>query len=180
IARSGQLIGRRTTLIESDDNGAVPEDFERVCAQRHPKVAFFMPAVQNPTAAIMPAERRREIAEIARRHTVWLIEDNLYGSLSGNPAPLLAELAPERTFLVGGLSKSVAAGVRGGWVLCPKHYDRRIRVAHRMMTGGKPFLLAELCARLVLSGQAAAIRARCVAENDARLALMQEAHAGFN
>lgn len=180
VSRSGELIGRRTALIESDGNGAIPEDFERVCAQRHPKAAFLMPAMQNPTATIMPAERRKEIAEIARRYNVWLIEDNLYGSLADDPAPLLAELVPERTFLVGGLSKSVAAGVRGGWVLCPRHYDRRIRVAHRMVTGGMPFLLAELCARLVLSGEAAAIRARCVAENNARLALMRETLAGFS
>ncbi|MGO7800533.1 hypothetical protein ACC710_36875, partial [Rhizobium ruizarguesonis] len=47
-----------------------------------------------------------------------------------------------------GLSKSVAAGVRGGWVACPPHFDQRIKVTHRMITGGLPFILAETCARL--------------------------------
>lgn len=180
VSRSGELIGRRTTLVQSDADGMIPEDFQRVCAQRHPKMAFLMPAAQNPTTTIMPEERRVAIAEIARQYNVWLIEDNLYGALSDDETPLLAEFAPERTFLVGGLSKSVAAGVRGGWVLCPPHYERRIRVAHRMVTGGLPFILAELCARLVLSGDAAAIRAKCIKENNARLAMMREALAGFN
>ncbi|MCT7375185.1 PLP-dependent aminotransferase family protein [Chelativorans salis] len=180
VSRSGELIGRRTTLMQSDEDGVIPEDFERVCAQRHPKMAFLMPAAQNPTVTTMPEARRAAIAEIARRYNVWLLEDTLYGAMTDDEAPLFAEIAPERTFLVGGLSKSVAAGVRGGWVLCPPHYERRIRVAHRMVTGGLPFILAELCARLVLSGEAATIRAKCIEENNARLAMMREALAGFN
>src|SRR5690606_14540583 len=132
VARSASLIGRRIALVRSDEEGMVPEDFERVCAQRHPKLVFLMPAVQNPTLANMPEDRRRAVVEIARRHNVWLIEDNLYGALTDDLAPPLAELAPERTFHIGGLSKSVAAGVRGGWVACPPNYERRIQVAHRM------------------------------------------------
>lgn len=179
VARSAGLIGRRTVLVGSDDDGMRPDDFEHVCAQRHPRMAFLMPTAQNPTLANMPLARRREIAEIARRHNVWLIEDDLYGALSDDPTPLVASFAPERTFLIGGLSKSVAAGVRGGWVACPTHHAQRVRVAHKMVTGGMPFLLAELCARLGVSGQAGDIRARCIEENNARLAIARAALARF-
>lgn len=180
VARSASLLGRRIALVRSDESGLIPEEFERVCAQRHPRLLFAMPVLQNPTLAVMPAGRRAAIAEIARRYNVWLIEDNLYGALTDDPGPLLAELAPERTFHLGGLSKSVAPGVRGGWIACPPSYGRRIRVAHRMLSGGLPFLLAELSARLVLSGEAEAIRARCIAENNARLALVHKALAGHH
>lgn len=71
---------------------------------------FLMPTVQNPTLATLPDERRRAVARIAREHNVVLIEDDLYGSLTDDPTPLLAEHAPERTIVAGGLSKSVAAG----------------------------------------------------------------------
>lgn len=178
IARSGSLIGRRVALVASDDAGVIPEDFERLCTQKHPKLAFLMPTVQNPTLATMPAERRARIAEIARHHNVWLIEDDLYGALAGDQTPLLASFAPERTFLVGGLSKSVAAGVRGGWVACPSQQADRVRIAHKMLTGGMPFILAELCARLVLSGEAEAIGKRTVAEINARLGLARDILAG--
>ena len=63
-------------------------------------------------------------------------------SPTDDATPLISQLAPERTFLVGGLSKAVAAGARGGWVSCPHSYRHRVRVAHKMMTGGLPFLLA--------------------------------------
>lgn len=180
VSRGTALIGRQTVLVESDAHGVIPEDFERVCVQQHPKLAFLMTSGQNPTLSIMPEERRRAIAAIARRHNVFLIEDNLYGGTVDAGIPLLAEIAPDRTFLVGGLSKSVAAGVRGGWIACPPHLAQRVRIAHKMVSGGLPYLLAELGARLVLSGMADAIRTKVSAEVEAREAHAREIFAGLD
>ncbi|WP_274629223.1 PLP-dependent aminotransferase family protein [Arvimicrobium flavum] len=180
LARSAGLIGRRAAMVEVDAQGLDPEDFERVCAQKHPRMAFVMPTAQNPTVASMPGERRAELVRIARAYNVLLIEDDLYGAMAEDATPLLTELAPERTFLVGGLSKAVSAGVRGGWVACPQHYRHRVRVAHKMLTGGMPFLLAELGARLVLSGAARDIRTRALDEVNARLAIVRTALDGYD
>jgi DNA-binding transcriptional MocR family regulator len=106
----------------------------------------------------MPESRRRAIAEIARRYNVWLIEDAVYDTLALDPLPRIAEFAPDRTFVVSCLSKSVGAGIRGGWVACPPHMAGRVLNAHKLITGGKPFLTSELSARLVLSGDAGIIR----------------------
>ena len=164
ISRSASLIGRRTVLAEADGDGLRPDEFERLCAQQHPKLAFLMPTGHNPTAISLPEERRRAIAEVARKYNVMLIEDDLYGAMIDDTRPLLAEFAPERTFVVGGFSKSVAAGIRGGWVSCPAHFSQRVSNAHKMVTGGMPFMLGELCARLVMTGEADAIRRDCITE----------------
>lgn len=171
IARSATVIGRRLLSVAIDEEGMVPEDFERVCAQQHPRMVFLVPSLHNPTLATMPETRRRAIVEIARVHNVWLIEDNIYGALLDSTPPLFATLAPERTFHVGSLSKSVAAGVRGGWVATPPPYASRVLTAHKMITGGIPFLLAELAAQLVLSGEAFDIHDRVRAEIGARQAI---------
>lgn len=180
IARGARLIGRRIATVETDEYGLVPEDFERVCAQQHPKVAFLIPTLHNPTLSILPEARRRAIAQIAERHDVWLIEDDIYGSLSGDPTPMLASFAPDRTFVVGGLSKAVAAGLRGGWIACPPGLIHRLRVVQKMTTGGLPFLLAEAAARTVLGGLASEIRARTLAELTARHAIACDALAGHD
>jgi DNA-binding transcriptional MocR family regulator len=174
VSRSANLMGRQIALVDSDQDGIVPEDFERVCAREHPKAAFIMSSGQNPTLSIMPLSRRKEIVEIARKYNVWLIEDYLYGGMIADGIPLLAELAPDRTFLLNGLSKSVAAGVRGGWVACPPHMSQRVRVTQKMVSGGLPFLLAELSARLVLSGAAGDIRAKVLAEIGEREAIVRQ------
>lgn len=178
VARGARMIGRRIVAVDSDDQGIVPEDFERVCAQQHPKLAFLMPTLHNPTLTILPEERRRAIARIAERHDVWLIEDDVYGALSDDRTPMLAHFAPARTFVVGGLSKSVAAGLRGGWITCPPHLLPRLRVVQKMTTGGLPFLLAEAAARMVLSGAAAELRGRALAELAARHAIACAALSG--
>ncbi len=179
IARAAILAGRRASLVESDEQGIIPDDFERVCAQQHPKMVFLMPTGQNPTCAVLPEERRRAIADIARRYNVWIIEDNLYGAMVSNQPPMIAEFAPDLTFVVGGLSKSVSAGVRGGWVACPSNFASRIRISHAMMTGGLPFLLAELCARMVNSGDAHDIRRDVTEEINAREKIARQSFANF-
>ncbi|MCR4266278.1 PLP-dependent aminotransferase family protein [Nitratireductor sp. ZSWI3] len=180
VARSGGVIGRRAVPVSIDDEGMVPEDFERVCAQQHPKMVFLVASLHNPTLCIMPPARRRAIVEIARRHNVWLIEDNIYGVLLKDPPVPFAQLAPERTFHAGSLSKSVAAGVRGGWTSCPPHLASRVLTAHKMITGGMPFLLAELAAKLVLSGEAAGIHHEVAAEIREREALARQAFEGHD
>lgn len=135
ISRSANLMGRRSVIIRTDAQGPDPEDFDRLCAQQHPKLAFFIPSLHNPTLTIMPAERRRAIAEIARKHNVWLIEDSIYSSLLDEQPTPVSAFAPERTFHVGGLSKSVAAGIRGGWVSCPPNLASRVQIAHKMEIG---------------------------------------------
>ena len=180
IARSANLAGRRSIVLKMDEHGPDSEDFERVCAQQHPKIAFFIPSLHNPTLNIMPLQRRREIAEIARRHNVWLIEDSIYGALLDEPPTPISALLPERTFHIGGLSKTVAAGVRGGWVSCPANLAPRIQVAHKMVTGGLPFMLAELSARLIMSGAADTIRQASRNEIEAREAMVRQAFSGLD
>ena len=180
VARSAMLTGRQIALVGSDQDGIIPEDFERVCAREHPKAAFLIPSGQNPTLAVIPEARRREIADIARRHNVWLIEDYIYGGMIGDDIPLFAEIAPDRTFHVNGLSKCVAAGVRGAWVACPAHFSQRVRVTQKLVTGGLPFVLAELAARLVLSGAADQIRAKVIEEIKAREAVARRIFSGFS
>ncbi|TCT06485.1 GntR family transcriptional regulator [Tepidamorphus gemmatus] len=180
VARSVELIGRRSVAVETDAEGVDPADFDRLCAQMHPKAIFMMPCLHNPTLVTMPEARRREIVGIARRYNVWLIEDAIYAALLDEHPLSFAALAPERTFHVGGLSKAVAAGFRGGWVACPPNLASRVLTTYRMISGGKPFLLAELAARLVLSGEAAAIRARVCAEIEARAAMASEIFGGFD
>ncbi|MGE0213230.1 MAG: PLP-dependent aminotransferase family protein [Parvibaculaceae bacterium] len=180
IARSGQLMGRRSVVMGADQHGADPEDFERLCSQQHPKLAFLIPSLQNPTLTIMPEGRRREIAEVARKFNVWLVEDMIYGALLDEQPPTIASIAPERTFLVSGLAKTVSAGARGGWVACPSHFASSVQTSHKMLTGGIPFLLAELCARLVLSGEADAVRSDVKAEIAAREALARRHFSGLD
>jgi DNA-binding transcriptional MocR family regulator len=179
VARSTAVYGRRVVTVESDSDGFDPAAFEAVCAQQHPRAAFLVPVNQNPTGITMPESRRRAIAEVAKRYNVWLIEDAVYDTLALNPLPRIAEFAPDRTFVVNCLSKSVGAGIRGGWIACPPHMAGRVLNAHKLITGGKPYLTSELAARLVLSGDAESIRQKSRNVVAGRVNKVRQAFDGF-
>ena len=154
IARSATLAGRRVIEAMMDEDGIVPEEFEKLCARQHPRLLYLMPSLNNPTLARLPAARREAIAEICRRYSVWIIEDAVYAPLSGDTLPPIASLCPELTFHVGGMSKTVSASLRAGWIACPPGYAGRVQPAHRMFSGGGSYPMKELASRMVLSGEA--------------------------
>ncbi|MGO1073958.1 aminotransferase-like domain-containing protein [Inquilinus sp. CA228] len=100
--------------VAMDGEGVLPEALDRAARATGAKVAVLVPNLQNPTGAVMGPARQAEIAAVARRHGLWLVEDDAYGALTDRP-PLVA-LAPERGVLVTSLSKTVAAGLRFGLV----------------------------------------------------------------
>jgi len=171
VARAATMIGRAPLVVGMDEDGMLPEELERCAARQHPRMIFLMPAVNNPTGRTMPLKRREEIVSIARQYNLLIIEDNIYGKITDVDVPPIAALAPERTFFVSGLSKSVAAGLRVGWAACPRGQAIRVTVAHNQLTGGRPYLNMEVAARLVLSGRAEAIRQAVMAEIAERSAL---------
>lgn len=97
-----------------DREGVLPEALDRAARATGAQVAVLVPNLQNPTGAVMGPARQAEIVEVARRHGLWLVEDDVYGALTDRP-PLVA-LAPERGVLVTSLSKTVAAGLRFGLI----------------------------------------------------------------
>ncbi len=169
IARSTALLGRRIITAKFDEYGLIPEELEKLCAQQHPKLLYLMPSVQNPTLAQLSLERRKQIGEIAHRYNMWIIEDAVYTPLMDDDMPSMNEVAPDLSFKVTGLSKSVSAGLRAGWISCPPRYARRVINAHKMMTGGSSYLLNEIASRMVLGGDAEKVRQKVQQENEERL-----------
>jgi 2-aminoadipate transaminase len=89
-------------------------------AGRRPKFIYTITTYQNPTGFTMPAGKRRELIELARRFDVPLIEDNCYGDVhyEGEVAPAIYALDDDpRHIYLCSLSKILAPGLRLGYVL---------------------------------------------------------------
>jgi DNA-binding transcriptional MocR family regulator len=77
-----------------------------------------MPRLQNPTSAVMSEKRRRQIAAVAEKCRLTVIEDDTYGFLSPERWPL-SRLIPHRSVFVTSLSKSLFPGMRLGCAVAP-------------------------------------------------------------
>jgi DNA-binding transcriptional MocR family regulator len=111
--------GIRLVPVDVDDRGLVPASLRRALRRHAPRAIVCCPTLQNPTASVLPLERRRELAALARRSGLWIVEDGVYGPLAPGAPPPLCALAPERTIHLTSLSKTVSPGLRVGYVAAP-------------------------------------------------------------
>lgn len=116
------------------DDGPDLVALERLCKSRPVRAVYAMPTLHNPLGSVMNAHKRQELVSISRRHGLLIIEDAAYAFLEENPPPALAALAPETTVYVSGLSKSVATGLRVGFVAAPAKWVPLIERAIRATT----------------------------------------------
>ncbi|MCR6498337.1 PLP-dependent aminotransferase family protein [Shinella sp. CPCC 101442] len=164
----------RLVGLPMDDDGILPEAFAVACEREKPKALYLNPTLQNPLTLTMPAARRAEIAAVAQKYRVHVVEDDAYGFLPSNgPAPL-AVLAPDLTWHIGGLSKCIGAGLRLAYVVAPEDGRALWSFASAMRSGNvmaSPLTTA-LATRWIDDGTADAILDFLRGEAAARQALV--------
>jgi len=137
-------LGIRVRAIAADADGMLPEALEEACLREEVRVVTLQPNLANPTAVLMPEDRRRAIAEVARRHDVTIIETDVFGPLlSDRPQPLAA-LAPERTIYITGFTKVAVPGLRIGYVAAPDHFAATIANRQLMANWMATPIMAEI------------------------------------
>jgi DNA-binding transcriptional MocR family regulator len=172
------LLHLRVAGLPIDAHGLMPDAFEQACRKGNARALYVIPTHHNPTTAVMPLERRREIAAIAERHGVAIVEDDVHGLLpESRPIPLAA-LAPERTCFLTSTSKTLAPGLRIAYVLAPAAMVPRLTDGLRATTWAVAPLTAAIASSWIVSGTADAILAERRREARARQTLAREALAG--
>ncbi len=116
MKRLAKQLNLKVRGVPMDAEGLRPDALEAACRASRARVLYCMPRLQNPTSAIMSDRRRRQIAAIATKYRLTVIEDDTYGFHVPQTAPLMP-LIPERTIFVTSLSKSLFPGLRLGCVV---------------------------------------------------------------
>ena len=162
------LTGRRVIPVDMDAEGVLPAALERLAQETHPAALFIVPTLHNPTSAIMGEERRQQIADIARAHDITIIEDDIYGKLVANRPLPLAYLAPDQTWYLTSLAKTVGCGLRIGFLLPPPSSRERARAVLNAQGQTAPSVMMDLATRLIETGSAESLCTNIVAEMQRR------------
>ena len=117
-----------------------------------PKYIYTIPTVQNPTATILPVERRQEMLRLAHAHGVLIFEDDCYADLtwSGQRPPAIFAMGERGAVIhVGSFSKSIAPALRVGYVVAPwEAMSRMLPLKTDAGSGAlEQMMLAEYCSR---------------------------------
>lgn len=120
--------------VPFDDDGMrmdlLEETLERI-GRGNPRLKFIytIPNFQNPGGVTMSAKRRKRLIELVDEYKVMLIEDDPYGRLryvGGHQVPLKA--MDSRVVYLGTISKTMAPGLRIGWIVAPEHVLAKINL----------------------------------------------------
>ena len=142
-----QLIG-----IETDAQGMVPAALERAAKTFDTKFVYCAPSLHNPTSATMPMDRREAIAQVARNHGLYIIEDSVHAAMQEHPLPALSTWLPEQSFLLSSFSKVLAPGLRVGYVEAAPQWLSKFAASMRADSWMVAPLLPEIATRWLESG----------------------------
>ncbi|HEX2085011.1 MAG TPA: PLP-dependent aminotransferase family protein [Solirubrobacteraceae bacterium] len=113
-----EATGARVLPMPVDADGPDVEAIARVLARHEVKLVALQTSCQNPTGAEMSAERRERLLALARERSFFVVEDAVYAGLrfDGPRVRALRAEAPAHVVHVESLSKTVAGGLRVGWI----------------------------------------------------------------
>ncbi len=117
----GVFDARGATYVEvaSDADGVRLDDVERVFAEYRPRLFYVNPISQNPTGAVLPVRRAKQIVALARRYDVLVLEDQtnwVFTYDAAAPPPLAAHDTDGRVIVMESLSKSIFPALRIGYL----------------------------------------------------------------
>lgn len=131
-----RIVGRRAVLLHTrreDGFLLLPEALDALCAAAPTRArVLILNYPSNPTGATYTGAQLSALAEVARRHRLIVLSDEIYGELHFDGRHVsLATHYPEGTIVSGGLSKWCGAG---GWRLGTFTFPRALRVLARTMS----------------------------------------------
>ena len=139
------LRGQVTRVPAPARNGFIPyfESWEKALTAKTRVILLNYPS--NPTGAYPTREYLQRLQDFAKAHDLWIVSDEVYGSLYYGERPTSAaafEGAKERTLLVNSLSKSYAmTGWRVGFLAAPKRViDNALKAGQNSITCVAPFI----------------------------------------
>ena len=109
------------------ETGISIEALELAMEQWPIKAVILVPNCNNPLGFIMPESRKKQVLALAQRHDIVIVEDDIYGELAAEyprPRTIHSMDIDGRVLLCSSFTKTVAPGLRVGWIVPGRYYDR--------------------------------------------------------
>ena len=147
--RAAELLRADVVPVAMDADGVLPDALEAAIKAHDAQVFCTSPEVHNPTCGFTPHARRAELVEVIRRHNLHILEDDCY-RLGAAQAPSYRMLAPERSWYISSISKSITPALRLGIAVAPKGEAAVLRRAAEYSFFGLATPMTDLAAKLLV------------------------------
>jgi 2-aminoadipate transaminase len=164
-----------------DDDGMQIDEAEKILQRERVKFIYVLPNFHNPAGTTMPLRRREKLVRLAAEHGAFIVEDDPYGELrfEGEDIPPIVSLHKENVIYLSTFSKTLAPGIRLGWISGPSAIVGRLGQAKQgtdLHTGTfVQYVAYDICERGLIRSHVRKIRAEYRRRRDVMLEAM-EAH----
>jgi arginine:pyruvate transaminase len=155
--------GAQLVRVPAPAAGGFRPDLGALAAAITPRTrALFFATPNNPSGVILGEEDLQVIGELARRHSLWIVADEVYAGLApGGRVPNLATCLPEQVVTISSLSKSHSMpGLRAGWLVGPADLAKHVESLSMCMLFGLPGFIQEAALTALLGSNAPEQRVR--------------------
>ncbi len=148
-------LGLRMLPAPVDAGGIRVDALAELMARHKARLMVVNPSFQNPTGATIPTAGRRQLVALARQAQVPLVDDDIYGELWFTEEPQrLRSFDPNGPIIeISSFSKTVAAGVRLGWVAGPPPVVERVTALKAQQEMASPIATQWVMARMLERGE---------------------------
>lgn len=173
-----EVTGAHLVRASSPPDKGFRVDLEGLAAAISPRTrAIFFATPNNPTGVIFSVAELAQIGDLARRHSLWIVADEVYAGLAAEGrVPSLAASLPEQVITIGSLSKTHAmTGWRAGWLVGPRTLAAHVEALAACMLFGLPrFIQSAAVTAIGIAGTAEAeMREYCRRRRDVLLAELE-------
>ncbi len=147
--RMAEMLRADVACVALDDEGIVPESLAQAAQGADVQILCTSPDVQNPTCTSVSEGRRRQIAQIARDRDIQILEDDCY-VMGVSELPSYRLLAPERTWHVSSIAKTITPALRLGFAIAPEGRQMALRRAGEYNCFGMATPISDLAAKLLV------------------------------
>ena len=158
-----EISGARMVRVAAPAARGFRVDLEKIEAAITPRTrALFFATPNNPSGVILSAAELAVIGDLARRHSLWVVVDEVYAGLApGGRVPGLAAELPDQVVTVNSLSKTHSMpGWRAGWLVGPPQMVIHAEAMAQCMLFGLPGFVQEAAVTALSVSNAAESRVR--------------------
>ena len=151
---SARMAHIRLVPVAGDGDGMRADALESLAAKRRIKGLFLMPNAANPTGITMPEGRRDEIAAVAEKHSLVVIEDDISPFAPCRQRRPFFSRLPDSTMYIAAYAALLAPGFRVTYGAFPERFRQRLLKGLSLLNIKAGSLDAEVLSELILSGGA--------------------------
>jgi 2-aminoadipate transaminase len=173
-------FGPRFATVPVDDDGMRVDLLKAELERGGVKFIYVLPNFHNPAGTTLSLERREKLVELAAKYRAFIVEDDPYGELrfEGQDLPPLISYHKENVIYLSTFSKTLAPGIRLGWIIAPERVIDKIVLVKQgadLHTGTFVQHVAnDICQRGILKRHVQKIRVEYHKRRDVMLAAMEE------